>query len=82
MAKKKTHWSKSPFTPRDREVLTNAEHFTTFRFHGVNNREKRIFSTLEDARKDQSDDLKALVYACYGMRDALIPRDLDVSEIM
>ena len=74
MAKKKTHWSKNTFSDRDVEVLRNAEYFTTFRFHGIDGRDRLEFKTLEDARADQGDDPKALVYACYGMRDALIPR--------
>ena len=75
MSKKKKHWSDPVISPRDLDVIAGAEYFTTFRYGGPFNRDRREFPTLDAARTDQGDDPRALVYACMGNRDAIIPRD-------
>lgn len=75
MAKAKPNFTKNPMSPRDLEVLAGAEYFTTFRYKGPFGRDRREFPTLDQARADQGEDPRALVYACMDVRDALIPRD-------
>lgn len=72
---KKSKWSDAFITPRDQEVLDNAEYYTTFRFGGIGKRDKRKFDTLAEARADAGKDPKALVYAVMGNRDAIIRSD-------
>jgi len=54
---------KSPLTDRDLKIIETASLFTTFRFKGKGNRDRREFPSLETAREDAGDDPKALIYA-------------------
>lgn len=63
MAKKKAHWSDPVVSDRDRKIIEGANLFTTFRFAGIGNRDRRSFKSLEAARKDAGNDPRALVYA-------------------
>lgn len=66
---------KDPVTARDIEVINSAKLFTTFRFAGRGNRDRREFPSLEKAREDAGTDTRALVYAVSTLGDrVLVPR--------
>jgi len=61
---------------RDLEIIQNAAYFTTFRFNGPFDRDRREFPSLIEARTDAGDDPRALVYAVCAMEmTAHVPRD-------